>query len=237
MMAKSNKRQSTHWNYFFYHLLLFAGVHLAFVPIFGVLPLSELSSESYMEYIAEHFASHGVNVYQNETVNGISGIWKTVLIIHLIIEIIESLFPAKKTSSRANQSKQVVQANKPSPAPQPVPEQTTGRKAASSTRAWIYLIIAGLLEIIWASALKIDMLGGPIIIVLILSFDLLIRSVKHLGIGTSYAVFTGIGVVGMVMVDVFFFEETLSFFKILLVLLLVLFIIGLKVSESQEDAA
>ena len=44
-----------------------------------------------------------------------------------------------------------------------------------------------------------DMLGGPIIIVLILSFDLLIRSVKHLGIGTSYAVFTGIGVVGMVI--------------------------------------
>ena len=91
------------------------------------------------------------------------------------------------------------------------------------------------MEIIWATALKMDMLGGPIIIVLILSFDLLIRAVKQLGVGTSYAVFTGIGVVGMVIVDFVIFEENLSFVKIVLVMLLVLFIIGLRFSSDEQE--
>lgn len=108
-------------------------------------------------------------------------------------------------------------------------------KSGSTSLAWVYLIIAGLLEIIWATALKMDMLGGPIIIVLILSFDLLIRAVKQLGVGTSYAVFTGIGVVGMVIVDFVIFEENLSFVKIVLVMLLVLFIIGLRFSSDEQE--
>ncbi len=48
------------------------------------------------------------------------------------------------------------------------------------------------------------MLGGPLIIVLIISFDLLIKSVKRLGVGTVYAVFTEIGVVGIVFLPVLF---------------------------------
>lgn len=107
-------------------------------------------------------------------------------------------------------------------------------KQAISNRAWIYLLVAGLLEIIWATALKMDMLGGPLIITLIISFDLLIKSVNHLGVGIAYAIFTGIGTVGMVIVDVTLFQETMSLVKMLLVCLLILFMIGLRLSSTQE---
>ena len=40
--------------------------------------------------------NHGVNIYSNQTVNELSGIWKTVLLVHLILDIIETIFPRKK---------------------------------------------------------------------------------------------------------------------------------------------
>src|SRR5690606_26458322 len=111
------------------------------------------------------------------------------LIIHLALEIITTLFPKKKKEDTQGKKELVVDEN------------TEKKEEGRTGRAWVYLIIAGLLEILWASALKMDMIAGPFIIVLIISFDLLIKSVKRLGVGTSYAVFTGIGVVGMVVVD------------------------------------
>ncbi|HLT56281.1 MAG TPA: multidrug efflux SMR transporter [Bacillota bacterium] len=222
------KHSQAKWNIFFMHLLLFVAVHLLFVPLFGVIPLSNLGSASYIDYIAGHFVNHGVQIYQNGMINQISSIWKTVLIIHLIVEIIETLFPSKKKEVSKKTIREKKAERKTSEA------EGTGKE--SNSKAWVYLIIAGILEIIWATALKMDMLGGPLIIVLIISFDLLIKSVKRLGVGTAYAVFTGIGVVGMVFVDVILFQESLSFVKILLLLLLVLFIIGLRfTSEEQED--
>lgn len=226
-MTKENQSQAK-WNIFFIHLLLFAAVHLLFVPLFGVIPLSELGSASYIDYIADHFVNDGVQIYQNGMINRISGIWKTVLIIHLIVEIIETLFPSKKKEVSKKTIREKTAVRKTGEA------KGTGKE--SNSKAWVYLIIASILEIIWATALKMDMLGGPLIIILIISFDLLIKSVKRLGVGTAYAVFTGIGVVGMVFVDVILFQESLSFVKILLLLLLVLFIIGLRfTSEEQED--
>lgn len=230
-MAKKTDHSNAKWNIFFYHALLFLGVHLLFVPIFGVLPLSELGSESYLEYIVDHFVNQGVPIYQNSTVNMISSIWKTVLIVHLILEIIETFFPSKRKDSQTEgQTKEEEREAEEGKREKKLEEKN------SLGRAWIYLMIAGLLEIIWATALKMDMLGGPIIIVLIVSFDLLIKSVKRLGVGTAYAVFTGIGVVGMVIVDIVLFQEAISFLKMLLVVLLVIFIIGLRFSsEGQGD--
>jgi paired small multidrug resistance pump len=65
----------------------------------------------------------------------------------------------------------------------------------------------------------------------------LIKAVRRLGVGTAYAVFTGIGTAGLVLVDVAFFKETLSFLKMFFISLLVLFIIGLKwTSDSREGS-
>jgi len=94
-----------------------------------------------------------------------------------------------------------------------------------------------LLEIIWATALKMDMLGGPLILALILSFDLLIKAVRRLGVGTAYAVFTGIGTAGLVLVDIAFFRETWDFLKVFFISLLVLFIIGLKWTSDSRGGS
>lgn len=110
-------------------------------------------------------------------------------------------------------------------------------KGCTSGAAWVYLLLAGLLEIIWATALKMDMLGGPLILALILSFDLLIKAVRRLGVGTAYAVFTGIGTAGLVLVDIAFFRETWDFLKVFFISLLVLFIIGLKWTSDSRGGS
>lgn len=216
-VVTKNKQSRARWDHFFYHILIFICVHLLLVKIVGIIPLAELGAESYKEFLIENFLNQGVNIYENSTVNRISGIWKTVLIIHFIIEIIETLFPSKKKDNGEKIAK------------------TAAKEDKKPTSAWVYLIVAGLLEIAWATALKLDMLFGPFIIVLIISFDLLIKAVKELGVGTAYAVFTGIGAVGIVIVDFIVFQESLSFLKVLLIFLLVVFIIGLKVTGDDSD--
>lgn len=110
----------------------------------------------------------------------------------------------------------------------------------SSSRAWAYLVLAGFLEIIWATALKMDMPVGPLIIVLIIvfiiSFELLIKAVRRLGVGISYAVFTGIGAVGIVIADFVVFHETMSILKLTLVFLLLTFIMGLKFTSDKQGS-
>ncbi|GGH82716.1 paired small multidrug resistance pump [Pullulanibacillus pueri] len=222
-MAKKNKQSGAKWDIFFYHVIVFVCVHLLFVQIFGPMPLSELGSADYKDYIKDNFLNGGVNIYQNGMVNTFSSIWKTILIIHLIVEIVETLFPRRKKDGAKDKKELVVE------------EQSDEKRERGSVSAWVYLIIAGLLEIIWASALKMDMLAGPFILVLIISFDLLIKSVKRLGVGTSYAVFTGIGVIGMVVVDSIIFQERINLLKVLLVLVLGVFIIGLKISSKEQE--
>ena len=212
-MVLREQNNQPKWDLFLYHVLIFIGAHILFVPFFGLVPLSELNSESYLDFMEEHFLNFGINIYQNTFINQLSGIWKSVLFVHLIIELIDTLFPVKKQSILKKSSNELI----------------------SSRKAWGYLLLAGLLEIIWAAALKLDMLGGPVIIILILSFDLLIKSVKRLGVGTAYAVFTGIGSVGLIFVDFFVFKEPLSRLKIFFVSLLIIFIIGLKLTSNLGE--
>lgn len=228
-MGNSDKSHGPKWDIFLYHVILFVCMHFLFVKVVGVLPLSELGSHSYFEFIKDHFLSQGVNIYQSDLINQVSNIWKTVLIIHLIIEIIELLFPKKKKDSSTKEPSQAEWKEADTKEP---PKKEKPKKAKGS--GWIYLIIAALLEIVWATALKMDMLGGPVIIALIVSFDLLIKSVKRLGVGVAYAVFTGFGTVGMVIIDFLVFQETMSWMKILLIILLLIFIIGLKFSTEPS---
>lgn len=223
------KTNRARWDLFLYHAVLYIGVHFLFAIIIGVQPLSQLESGSYVDHILDNFWNHGVNIYADHRVNIASGVWKTVLFVHLIVELIETLFPSKK-KPEAEQTA-LVQEEK-AVIKQPVQET----KKENTGSAWGYLIVAGLLEIIWATALKMDMLGGPLIITLIISFDLLIKAVKRIGVGAAYAVFTGMGTAGLVIVDVVFFRETLSMLKVFFILLLVIFIIGLKwTSDTKGD--
>jgi quaternary ammonium compound-resistance protein SugE len=102
---------------------------------------------------------------------------------------------------------------------------------------WIILIIAGLFEVAFAFCLgKAKETTGNetyfwysgFLIALSLSMGLLIKATQTLPIGTAYAVWTGIGAVGTVLVGIFVFKEPASFLRILFITTLIGSIVGLK---------
>jgi len=102
---------------------------------------------------------------------------------------------------------------------------------------WIILIIAGLFEVAFASCLgKVKETSGNImymwfagfLISLTVSMLLLIKATQTLPIGTAYAVWTGIGAVGTVLMGIFFFKDPVSFWRIFFIITLVGSVIGLK---------
>jgi quaternary ammonium compound-resistance protein SugE len=105
--------------------------------------------------------------------------------------------------------------------------------------AWIYLVIAGLLEIGWAIGLKYtdgwtrlypSLLTAAMMIA---SFYFLSLGVKTLPIGTAYAVWTGIGTVGAAILGMVIFGESRDASKIICVALIVSGIIGLKLTSTN----
>ncbi|MFQ5913394.1 MAG: DMT family transporter [Nitrospinota bacterium] len=99
---------------------------------------------------------------------------------------------------------------------------------------WIYLLLAGVFEIGFATALKLS--DGftkliPTIVFLILAVSglfLLTRAIQSIPLGTAYAVWTGIGAVGTVIVGIFLFNESVTFSRMFFICVLIASIIGLK---------
>ncbi|WP_260612358.1 DMT family transporter [Paenibacillus popilliae] len=107
-------------------------------------------------------------------------------------------------------------------------------KAISVNRAWLYIVVGGTLEIVWASGFKYEQIPPLVVLVaLLLSFDLIIRAAAVIPIGTTYAVFAGIGTVGTVVVEAVM-SNTFNPLKIGIILLLLLFIMGLKLTSGKE---
>ena len=100
--------------------------------------------------------------------------------------------------------------------------------------SWIYLFIAGLFEIGWAVGLKytdgFTKLWPSIITIatMILSFYFLSAAVKTIPIGTAYAIWTGIGVVGTAILGMILFGESKEFIRLFFIFLIVIGIVGLK---------
>jgi quaternary ammonium compound-resistance protein SugE len=99
---------------------------------------------------------------------------------------------------------------------------------------WIYLVIAGFLEVIWAVGLKytegFTKLWPSVgtVFAMVLSFVFLSKSVKEIPIGTAYVVWTGIGAIGVTIAGVLLFKESYDFVRILCIFLVVAGIIGLR---------
>ncbi|MCS1350426.1 multidrug efflux SMR transporter [Mechercharimyces sp. CAU 1602] len=105
------------------------------------------------------------------------------------------------------------------------------------TKAWLYVLSGGLLEVGWAVGLKYSThwyQAGVTLLLIVLSFLFMSRAVKVLPIGTVYAVFTGLGAFFMVMVGIFFLDEPASWKRLFFSFLLISGIIGLKMSTSTE---
>lgn len=103
---------------------------------------------------------------------------------------------------------------------------------------WIILVIAGLFEVAFASCLakakestgnEVYWWYGGFLIALSVSMILLIKATQTLPIGTAYAVWTGIGAVGTVVIGIFVFKDPASFWRIFFLATLIGSIIGLKV--------
>ncbi len=104
--------------------------------------------------------------------------------------------------------------------------------------AWIYLGIAGLLEVVWAFSMKqsdgFSRLTPSIItiVTMIASFALLSISMKTLPLGTAYTVWTGIGAVGAFVVGAAVLGEALSPMRVLAAVLIVSGLVLMKLSTK-----
>ena len=108
---------------------------------------------------------------------------------------------------------------------------------AHSTAWWI-LLVAGLLEIVWAIAMKASEgftkwhLTAVTIVAAWASFLLLGLSLKSLPVGTAYAAWTGIGAVGTAVFGMLIFHEPATFARLGFIALIVGGIVGLKIVSS-----
>ncbi len=100
--------------------------------------------------------------------------------------------------------------------------------------AWLYLLLGGVLECVWAVGLKYTegftrpLPSALVIVAIIGSMWLLAIAARTLPIGTAYPVWVGIGAVGSVLLGALFFKEPLGARRLLFLSLLVVGIVGLK---------
>ena len=106
--------------------------------------------------------------------------------------------------------------------------------------AWILLVISGLLETAWAIGFKYtDGLTRHLwpsigtIIALVASMGMLLVAQRQLPIGTAYAVWVGIGAIGTVILGIVLFNEPAHFSRLFFVGLLLVAIIGLKLTHQD----
>jgi len=103
---------------------------------------------------------------------------------------------------------------------------------------WLILFIAGLFEIMWAVGLKYtEGFTKPVpsiltIISMVISMGLLSYSVKHIPVGTAYAIWTGIGGVGTAIMGIILFQESKELIRMFFIFLIIVGIVGLKFLES-----
>lgn len=103
--------------------------------------------------------------------------------------------------------------------------------------AWVYLLFAGFAEVFWATFLKLSegfskpMFSVITVVGMIVSFLLLSQATKTLPLGTAYGIWTGIGALGAVVVGILVFKEPASALRLFFAGVLLVGIIGLKISS------
>jgi quaternary ammonium compound-resistance protein SugE len=108
------------------------------------------------------------------------------------------------------------------------------------SNAWLLLIAAGLLEVVWAIGLKYTegfsrlVPSAITIAAMIASVWLLALALKSIPVGTGYAVWTGIGAVGTAILGIILFNEAATLARIACIGLIVAGIFGLKLVSSSS---
>lgn len=105
--------------------------------------------------------------------------------------------------------------------------------------AWFYLIVAGLFEVGFTTSLKLSEnfsnkgWAAIFFLSITLSFYFLNKATQLIPMGTAYAVWTGIGAVGTVIVGIILFKEPADFWRMFFIFLLIGSILGLKFVSNQ----
>lgn len=103
--------------------------------------------------------------------------------------------------------------------------------------AWVILVIAGLLEVVWAVGLKysdgFSRLWPSVLTIstMLLSFWLLGLAMRSLPVGTAYGVWVGIGAVGTVIYGILFLAEPAGVVRLISICLILLGIVGIKLTS------
>lgn len=105
--------------------------------------------------------------------------------------------------------------------------------------AWVYLLVAGLLEVVWAFSMKQShgftrlVPSAITIVTMIASFGLLAVAMRSLPLGTAYTIWTGIGAVGAFLVGIFVLGEQVSSMRIGAAVLIVTGLVLMKLSSGD----
>ena len=104
-------------------------------------------------------------------------------------------------------------------------------------RSWLSMVIAAVFEVMWVIGLKhatspIEWTGT--VIAIFISFYLMIKAGEKLPVGTVYAVFVGLGTTGTILVDAFIFKQPVSVMTIVFLGILLIGVMGLKLSSDGK---
>ncbi|MFA3782626.1 multidrug efflux SMR transporter [Melioribacteraceae bacterium 4301-Me] len=106
--------------------------------------------------------------------------------------------------------------------------------------SWLYIFIASIFEITWAVGLKYSQGFTQIrasiltVVSMILTYVFLAFGVKNLPIGTAYAVWTGLGIIGTSIYGMIYFDEPKDILRILFILLIFIGVIGLHLTTKSN---
>ena len=104
--------------------------------------------------------------------------------------------------------------------------------------AWVWLVLAGLLEVVWAVGLKYSEGFTRVVpsvvtaVAAAASFWLLAVALKHIPLGTGYVIWVGIGAVGTALVGMWLFQEPATAARLVCIGLIVAGIVGLKLTSG-----
>ena len=106
--------------------------------------------------------------------------------------------------------------------------------------SWIYLLCAGVFEIVWAVTMKhtdgFTQLWPSIgvVVAMVISFIFLGIAIRHIPLGTAYAVWAGVGAAGAAICGVILYDEPTSLWRVLSLCAIVVGVLGLKLLHGQD---
>lgn len=106
--------------------------------------------------------------------------------------------------------------------------------------AWLYVLLAAVVEIFWVIGLRysnstLEWIGT--VVAIIISFYAIIKACEKLPAGTVYAVFTGSGAAAIVIIDFVMFHAEFTMMKVLFIAIIITGVIGIKMTTGVKETA